>query len=379
MLINRTGNKSCRSEKLAKLRGRNPSGRHSFKNLPSHRQRGSALILAMLVAAWVAIMAVNMAEDFRVDSRLAEGRSLQAKIKGYLHGTESLASGVLWADYLRDSSAEGSQVDHLAEDWALAGTTLPTDIGFVRVQLTDAQGKFNINSLQRLNDNYYDSALSVTDRLTAEQKLFIRLLKLVQPEMNDNQGLQMVEAIVDWLDEDDRVSGQGGAESLYYLSQPVSRRPANRAIGDISELLMVRHMTPEVLAALRPYLAALPSVTPININTAVPMVLQAINSDDTLQPASASHRLTLLKAREEAPYTSVVEALNRAGFQGVTATAAALSVNSHYFAAQVNIQADQQQRHANLLFYRNDNGVSVIRKDHSQLCCRTTEVVRNPS
>lgn len=379
MLINRTDKKHCHVAQLSGVIGRNSSSLNGAMNLPGNRQRGSALILAMLVAAWVAIMAVNMAEDFRVDSRLAEGRSLQAKIKGYLHGAESLVSGVLWADYLRDSSAEGSQLDHLVEDWALASTTLPTDIGFVRVQLSDAQGKFNINSLLRIDDDYYDSALPLVDRLTAEQKLFIRLLKLVQPEMSDNQGLQMVEAIVDWLDEDDRVSGQGGAESLYYLSQPVSRRPANKMIGDLSELLMVRHMTSEMLAALRPYLVALPSVTPVNVNTALPLVLQAINSDNTLQPASASHRLSLLKAREEAPYASVADALNQAGFQNVTGMAAALSVNSHYFAAQVNIQADQQQRHANLLFYRNDNGVSVIRKDHSQFCCRTTEAARNPS
>lgn len=341
-------------------------------------QQGSALILAMLVAAWVAIMAVNMAEKFRVDSQLAEGRSLQAKMSGYLHGAESLVSGVLWADSLKDNSAEGNQVDHLSEDWALASTTLPTDVGFVRVQLADAQGKFNINNLARIHDDYYDASLPTVNRLTAEQKLFIRLLKLVLPETSDTEGMQLVEAIIDWLDQDDRVSGQGGAESLYYLSQPVSRQPANSAIGDLSELLLVRHMTPDRLAALRPYLVALPSATPVNLNTASPMILQAINRDNTLQPASASHRLSLQNAREEVPFSSVAEALNQAGFQEASDLAGILSVSSHYFAAQVNVQSGEQQRHANLLFYRNDKGVSVIKKDRSQFCCRSTEAARDP-
>ena len=179
------------------------------------------------------------------------------------------------------------------------------------------------------------------NRLTAEQKLFIRLLKLVLPETSDTEGMQLVEAIIDWLDQDDRVSGQGGAESLYYLSQPVSRQPVNSAIGDLSELLLVRHMTPDRLAALRPYLVALPSATPVNLNTASPMILQAINRDNTLQPASASHRLSLQNAREEVPFSSVAEALNQAGFQEASDLAGILSVSSHYFAAQVNVQSGE--------------------------------------
>ncbi len=342
------------------------------------RQQGSALILAMMVAAWVAIMAVNMAEDFRVDSRLAEGRSLQSRMAGYLHGAESLVAGVLWADILQDQSAEGAPIDHDAEDWAMANTTLPTDAGFVTVDLSDAQGKFNINNLSRTDDDFYDASLPLSERLTAEQKIFIRLLRVAQPSMGQSQAQQILEAMIDWIDEDDEVSGQGGAESLYYSSQPVPRSPANRLIGDLSELLSVRYLNQELLDSLRPYLVALPAVTPINVNTALPVILQAINSDDTLQPASDAHRLSLQRAREESPFVSVAEALNSAGFQGTSEVSNALSVNSHYFMAQVDLQAEQQQRHASLLFYRNDSGVSVIRKQRSQFCCHANEVARNP-
>lgn len=348
-----------------------------FTHGRAKRQRGSALILAMLVAAWVAIMAVSMAEDFRVDSQLTEGRSLQSRQAGYLHGAESLISGVLWADLLRDRSSEGSEVDHLAEDWALASTTLPTDSGFVRVDLVDAQGKFNINSLSRLDEHYADLSLPLVNRLTPEQKIFIRLLRLVQPNLSGIQSQQVLEAIIDWLDEDDLSSGQGGAESLYYQSQPVARHPANHLIGDLSELLMIRHMTPSLLDALRPYLVALPVITPINVNTALPLLLQALNSDNTLQPASDSHRLSLQRRREESPFSTVAEALTVAGFQGVATLPEALAVNSRFFIAGVDIEASQQRSFANLLFYRNVNGVSVIRKQRSQFCCRATETARN--
>ncbi|GFZ78206.1 type II secretion system protein K [Pseudohongiella nitratireducens] len=342
------------------------------------RQQGSALILAMMVAAWVAIMAVNMAEDFRVDSRLAEGRSLQSRTAGYLHGAESLVAGVLWADVLKDQSAEGDRVDHAAEDWAMASTTLPTDTGFVRVDLSDAQGKFNINSLSRIDEDFYDASLPLVERLTAEQKMFIRLLRLVQPTMTMTQAQQLLEAVIDWIDEDDNVSDQGGAESLYYTSQAVSRNPANRLIGDLSELQSVRYMNRDILALLRPYLVALPAVTPVNINTALPLVLQAMNSDSTLEPASDAYRLSLQRSREESPFGTVAEALSNAGFQEAVELSNALSVNSHYFMAQVDLEAGQQQRHASLLFYRNDSGVSVVRKQRSQFCCRANDAVRNP-
>jgi general secretion pathway protein K len=341
------------------------------------RQQGSALILAMLVAAWVAMMAVTMAEDFRVDSRLTEARSLQSRMSGYLHGAESLVSGVLWADLLQDNSAEGQAIDHLAEDWAMGSTTLPTDSGFVRVYLSDAQGRFNINSLARFSDEAQDVSLPLTERLTPEQKIFIRLLRLIRPSLPETQAQQILEALVDWLDEDDVIFGQGGAESLYYQSQPLPRSPANQLIGDLSDLLLIRHMTPELLASIRPYVVALPAPTPININTADPLLLQALNSDNTLQPSSDAHRLSLQRHREQSPFVTVSEALSVAGLQQATGLTAALSVSSRYFQAEVDIEADQQRRDSNLLFYRNGNGVSVIRKQRNQFCCRPSVAARN--
>ena len=80
----------------------------------------------------------------------------------------------------------------------------------------------------------------------------------------------MTESIIDWIDEDNNVTGIGGAETAYYTSLDKPYRPANQLFASVSELRLVKGMTEELYLHLLPLVSALPETdTQINVNTAV--------------------------------------------------------------------------------------------------------------
>ncbi|NNM01526.1 MAG: type II secretion system minor pseudopilin GspK, partial [Gammaproteobacteria bacterium] len=86
----------------------------------------------------------------------------------------------------------------------------------------------------------------------------------------------IVQALQDWLDGDAQTRFPNGAEDDYYLNLPVPYRAANAPFADISELRLVRGVTPEIYAKLAPYLTVLPVMSDIDVNSAPPEVLMSL-------------------------------------------------------------------------------------------------------
>lgn len=281
-------------------------------------QQGSALILAMLIAAVVAMLSIELAGTFgmRLDRVQAQQHSRLAQT--YVQGAEQLALQLLRSDTMASAS------DSLHEPWASAIPPLPTDHGWLQVQISDAQALFNLNNLS-VKTGYSESGgsesggggggLSVPDmlRLSAAQKQFVRLLQSLEAlQLSESQAIMMTEALIDWLDADDQATGQGGAESLFYSSMasvhsqgPV--QPANQLLSDISELTVIRHFAPPVLAALRPWVTALPQPTPLNLNTAPLRLLATINAADQLQPLQTESLRSLDDYRGQVAFDAVAD------------------------------------------------------------------------
>jgi general secretion pathway protein K len=88
---------------------------------------------------------------------------------------------------------------------------------------------------------------------------------------------ELINAVLDWMDSDSEAR-PGGAEDIDYLQLPTPYRAANQKMTSVDELRLVRGFTPEMVEKLRPFLAALPTATDINVNTAPPEVLSALFS-----------------------------------------------------------------------------------------------------
>ena len=221
------------------------------------RQRGVALITAIVVVAIATILAVRIGTRAALDLRRTAG--LVALDQGWhvALGAEAWAIEALKEDW-RNASGP-TKVDHLAEAWAQPLPPLPIDGGEVRGVLEDMQGRFNLNNLINADDQ------PDVDNVARFQRLLV--LVGAQPRW---AGL-----MADWIDGNTMPEGDG-AEDGTYLGQSPPYRTANGLVVTTTEMMALPGMTREEFERIRPYVAALPPGTPINLCTAKAPVLAAL-------------------------------------------------------------------------------------------------------
>ena len=102
----------------------------------------------------------------------------------------------------------------------------------------------------------------------------------------------------------------------------------------VAELAEVKGVTPSTLAAVAPFLTALPAGTPVNVNTAPPEVLAAI-----VDKLDGDGLAKLLAARAQKPFTTLAEFRAQLPSGATLPGDETLSVKSDYF--YVTIEARQ--------------------------------------
>lgn len=221
------------------------------------RQRGVALITAIVVVAIATVLAVRIGTRAAMDLRRTAG--LVALDQGWhvALGAEAWAIEVLGDDY-KDSP----ETDHLGEAWAQPLPPLPVDGGEVRGALEDMQGRFNLNNL--INNVEHEPDVANVER-------FQRLLVLVGAQP------RWANMMADWIDENS-MPELDGAEDGTYLSQNPPYRTANGLVATTTEMMALPGMTREEFERIRPYVAALPVGTRINVCTAKAPVLAMLSN-----------------------------------------------------------------------------------------------------
>src|SRR5258708_4274486 len=101
-----------------------------------HRQRGVALIMAILIVALATILEVNVASEGYMDQRRSSTVLDLDQALELSFGAEALAADVLLRDWKNNP-----KVDSLNEDWARP-VELPVDegIGEIKGNIEDLQG-----------------------------------------------------------------------------------------------------------------------------------------------------------------------------------------------------------------------------------------------
>jgi general secretion pathway protein K len=286
-------------------------------------QHGVAIILAMLLSALAAAVAVTVFADQRrwAESSLHRRDQVQA---------QALAlAGIQWARQILHDDARGSVVDHLGEPWAVPLPPIPLENGSIRGTIEDAQSRLNLN------------ALGTTSAMAALER--VRLQRLFAQR---GGPVAAIDAIADWVD-GDSVPRPGGAEDGYYLAQATPGLAADAPVLRNAELLAVRGVTEAALAAVGPYVTALPTNTPLNVNTAPAEVLATI-----VDGAGSDALANLVANRSTKPYTSVAEFRARLPGGVTLASDLGLAVESSYFYATVEARQGNTLGRARALLLR---------------------------
>lgn len=304
-------------------------------------QRGIALITILVMVALATILAATIAKHQRNTAESTAYLMRQNQALLYAKSAEAF-----FAELLVDDAQNAADVDHLQETWAKPMPAFPVEDGFVSGRLEDQSGKFNLNGLLKSDGTVNEAA----------KLWFEKLLERV--------GLpaQLSEAVIDWQDENDEVSGSMGAESTYYQSLAQGYLPANRPFYNIEQLKLVRGFEGRNYQLIAPYVSALSSnALKVNINTAPALVLasidpkldiSAIQNMQKQQQASLKHFSNVSELWEIDPFNQIEEE-QRAAVNDF------LGVQSNYFKVRIDVILNERKRQFSSDLVRKEQTVYV--------------------
>lgn len=218
-------------------------------------QRGTALIIALLVLALAAAAATAMLE-----AQDLQTRGLQAQ-RDYEQARWMLRGGMHWARSILAEDARAGTSDHQRELWASGLPPTEVQLGSLAGAIRDEQAYFNLNSLVRAGKPSLPQVV-----------VFRRLLATI--------GL-----------------APGLADAI------AAAVAAAGTLSDLGELAGMPGLNAAALGKLQGYTTALPRPTPVNVNTAPPEVLAALVDGLPLSEAQAlARRLAVEPVRNAAEF-----------------------------------------------------------------------------
>ncbi len=308
------------------------------------RQRGAALLLAMIIVALVATVTAGMVwqQDRALQIEAAERARAQAA--WILSGALDWARLILREDQ-RTNQQRNQPYDSLDEPWAtpLAEARLSTFLAadkdnnaeggpeaFISGTIVDAQSRYNLRGLVD------DAGKPVEVQVAA----FARLCSAAGVPSDTAQRVAAALGTAR--------AGPGAAE-LDPAAQPL--QPARLAD------LAWQGIESEILVRLAPLTELLPVATPVNLNTAPREVLLA--AIDGIDLGSAER---LVQARQREPFRSIEEA--RAQLAPTTVVdAARASVTSNYFEVSGRLRLEERVLEERSLLVRRNGRVDVLRRE----------------
>lgn len=211
--------------------------------LSSLKQRGIALPIVMMVIIVLSALVGGFAYSMKVEMRLAQNDNHDSELEWIGRG------GVEWARFAITQKCPGqANIDALNQSWA-GGTGCTNDPltaagadlknlpfgpnGVAHVTIIDMERKWNINAL----------ANPRSPQPMVFQQAF-NLMGISDP----SQVSTITDSIFDWVDPDDQ-KHFNGAEADYYMHLSPPYYCKNGFIDDLSELLLIKGIEPEMYSA----------------------------------------------------------------------------------------------------------------------------------
>jgi general secretion pathway protein K len=305
-------------------------------------ERGIALLLTLLVLTLLVALILEFDAEARREYRDAAAFRDNFKATVLARAAVQAARGTLQQDFLKDKQT-GQSFDALTDLWALPIRDYAIGDGLLTAQIEDERGKLNLNDLAAVGE------LEAKKKKVARVK---RLFELVQ--INPD----LVDAIVDWVDQNETPE-PAGAESLYYQTLRPSYRAANAPLQTLLELRLIKGMTPEIIQKLSKLVTVYPSEgeSRVNMNTANPLVLQALDSRITQGIAGDIVQGRPFKTIQELDRVSSFEDIGKELRQQNL-----YDVKSNQFLARMTVKVNEMTRNAIVVLQRDQNtGTSSVK------------------
>ena len=298
------------------------------------RQRGAALITAMLIAALAAVMVSGMFwSQWSAIAREQTARE-QTQARWILRGS------IDWARLILREDANTSTADYLGEPWSvpLAEARLSTFLAargqdnaglpdaWLEGRIVDAQSRFNLRDLAPAG-TVDPQALLAFERLCV--------------------ALQLPSSVAA-----DIANGIAASNPVGAAAQNVANLPL--PLQQLQDLARLGSTVADALPKLAPAVTLLPQATPVNANTASPMVLAAVLG------VGADTAQALVEARKRAYFRNLAD-ISTLLPQGATVNPQLVSVATGYFDAIARVRIDKLEYAERALIQRAGVFTQVVR------------------
>jgi len=262
---------------------------------PAAKQRGMAIISALLIAAVVAVLAGAMLTRQTVFTRSLEAEQLRIQGQWLLQGGLERSRQLLWDARQKDV------LTRLDQPWARAQG------GAFEGRIEDEQGKFNLRNL--VNRDQVD---------TEQLHSFERLCRLIGVDPAVSRRI---------------------SQRVIASYEPPAKYPMLRSLDELSG---IEGLDPLVLQRMQAYISVLPGPTWVNGNTASAEVLSAVVPQLSLAQAHG-----LVAERDSGQwFINRGDFVNRLHLPQVAVDSVQVGITSEWF--RVRGQARREQRRVSL-------------------------------
>jgi len=207
--------------------------------LPSRRvaERGIALIIVMISIFVLTILAGGFAYSMKVETRLARNANSEVELEWLGRSAVECARWELAQQFL----IAQEPYDGLDQKWAggeggIGTSNSPLADFHHQIEVKDGTATWTISDLER------KANINIATEAMLQQGLMVM-------GVDAGQMTPVVNSILDWIDPDDNSRLQG-AESEYYQGLSPAYFAKNGPIDDISELLLIKGVTPDLYYGL---------------------------------------------------------------------------------------------------------------------------------
>ena len=307
--------------------------------------RGFALILTILIISLIVVLTLEFNSNMRTHLHSA------ANLRDGIRLANIAKSGLEYAVAVLFEDAQETDFDTLNEIWAdpkalSSNSSSMFEEGRFKIGIFDHSGKIQINQL-------VDSS---------EQKaLFSRFLSQEEFDLDTEDVDNLIDAITDWIDSDDEVTGFG-AENTYYQSLPEPYSCKNGPLDFLEDLLLVRGISRELYygkdekEGISKYLTVYGDGK-ININTADTEVLMSLS--DEIDREMAENMIAYRNDKENDLHNSTW--YNKvSGMSHVTIDPALVTTSSSWFEIESKGLREAMRRQVTAMVKREGNSLQII-------------------
>ncbi|PZQ74783.1 MAG: general secretion pathway protein GspK [Variovorax paradoxus] len=324
------------------------------------RQRGAALLIAMLTVTLIATFAATaLWQQWRMTE-------IEAAERARVQSAWVLIGALDWSRLIlrEDARAGGAApADHLAEPWAVpleeaklttflaADKNIASDAleglpdAFLSGQILDAQAKLNVRNLVKAGQPV-PSAIAAFEKLfellglpTGQVATLANALRHASPHAASPTGAE---------------GGGTGSSGVTGLAATAGTDGAPLMPQRVAELVWLG-LPSTTVAALEPYVTVLPTETALNINTASAEALYA--SVPKLDLACARRLVEQRQRKFFAQVQDAAEAIQQCGIQFVPGEQ---SVSTSYFEVRGRLRLEHTWVEERSLLFRNGMALTVV-------------------